>query len=187
MMDDETRTKLLEQLARGETTWAAALGLTRTEVYGIAHAAHRLLGLGQIELARKIVESLIVLNPQDGYFHAFLGAIRGQEGDEDAALRHYNDAITRDGKNLAARVNRAELYLRRGQLEAALGDLTAATRIDPEGKTPLGKRAVGLARGTASAMHDALGHRKAPTKSAEPEPVPAKKSGFFGKLFGTND
>lgn len=186
-MDDATRTKLLEQLARGETTWANALGLSRTEVYGIAHAAHRLLGLGQVELARKIVESLIVLNPQDGYFHAFLGAIRGQEGDEDAALRHYDDALARDSKNLAARVNRAELYLRRGKLEPALDDLTAATRIDPEGKTPLGKRAVGLARGTAAAMHEALGHKKPLAPSAAPEKAPVKKSGFFGKLFGTSD
>lgn len=177
---DEERLAKLVAVAENKITWAEALGISRSEAYGMAEQAQRFLDIGQVDRARGIIEGLVALNPKDAYFHAFLGALRGQKGDDDGALESYSNAIRLDGKNLAARVNRAELYLKRGELEQAIDDLVAATKIDPQGSTPLGKRALSLARATAAALHQ---HFDGPKPAAKPAPAPEKK-GFFKGLFG---
>ncbi len=180
---DDARLQQLEDIAAGKITWAEALSITRTEAYGMANAAQRFLDIGQVDRARAIVEGLVVLNPQDGYFHAFLGALKGQKGDEDGALECYSNAIRLDDKNLAARLNRAELLLGKGDIEAAIADLAAATKLDPQGATPLGKRALSLARATADALQEAVGgaRPKAPAKAPEPAPQKGFLKGLFGK------
>ncbi len=156
-------TTVAEQLAAvadGELTFAEAMGLTRTEAYGIAFVAHRLFEHGQNARAKGILEGLIATNPKDAYFPGLLGAIYGREGKEDEALRLYTASAKLDPNNLTVRVNRADLLLRRGELAAALADLVAATRIDPQGKTALGKRALALARTTSAALHTLLAHKR---------------------------
>lgn len=180
---DEARLKQLEDIGAGKSTWAETMGITRTEAYGMAHAAQRFLDLGQTDRARNIVEGLVVLNPHDAYFHAFLGALKGQKGDEDGALECYSNAIRLDDKNLAAVLNRAELYLGKGELEPAIADLARATKLDPTGSTPLGKRAISLARATATALQEASGGPRPKKAQKEPEPEPAK-GGFLKGLFG---
>ena len=163
----------LTAVADGELTFAEAMGLTRTEAYGIAFAAHRLFEHGQNARAKGILEGLMVTNPKDAYFPGLLGAIYGREGKEDDALRLYTLSAQLDPKNLTVRVNRADLLLRRGDLAAALDDLVAATRIDPKGKTALGKRALALARTTSAALHTLLANKR----GKQPLPsVPQPKS-----------
>jgi len=181
----DEQAKRLFAIANGELTWAESIGLTRAEAYGLANSAQALLDVGQVDKARKVLEGLLVLNPRDGYFHSVVGALLGQKGDDDGALEHYNQAIKLDGTNLAALVNRAELHLRSGDIAPALADLVSATKLDPKGATPLGKRALVLARATASAVHAAIdgkgGKKRAPAKAApKPEPEKKKKRGFFG-------
>jgi predicted Zn-dependent protease len=163
--------KKLQQIARHEITWAEAMDLTRSEAFGIAQNAYRLFEFGQHQRARKIVEGLVVLNPGVGAFHALLGAMAGRMGDDVAAEAGYSAAITVEADNLAARVNRAEMRLKSGNLGDALDDLIAATKIDPKGRTPLGKRAQSLARVTAQALRELL--KKAP---ASPARSPASSS-----------
>jgi len=155
--------KKLQQIARHEITWAEAMDLTRSEAFGIAQNAYRLFEFGQTARGRKIVEGLVVLNPGVGAFHALLGAMAGRMGDEAAAEASYSAALAVEPDNLAARVNRAEMRLKAGNLGDALDDLLAATKIDPKGKTPLGKRALSLARVTAQALRELL--KKAPSSS----------------------
>jgi predicted Zn-dependent protease len=155
--------KKLQQIARHEITWAEAMDLTRSEAFGIAQNAYRLFEFGQQQRARKIIEGLVVLNPRVGAFHALLGAMAGRMGDEAAAGASYTAAIEVEPDNLAARVNRAEMLLKAGNLGDALDDLVAATKIDPKGKTALGKRAQSLARVTSQALRELL--KKAPSSS----------------------
>ena len=158
----ETTKEKLKAINDGDMTWAEAIGLTRTEAYGIAFQAHRLFHHGQVDRAKWVLERLVVANPKEAYFHALLAGIYGRTDDEKKALASYTTAITLDPNNLTARVNRADMLLRKGQLDAALKDLLAATRIDPQGATPLGKRAFVLARATMEAIHAAL---RAPARS----------------------
>jgi predicted Zn-dependent protease len=156
----ETQSEQIDAVLAGDMTWAEAMGLTRTEAYGIAFAAHRLFEHGQVARAKKMLEGLIVANPKDAYFPTLLGAIYGREGKEDQALKLYDDAVRLDPQNLTARVNRADLLLRRGILDKALQDLVAATKLDPKGATPLGKRAFALARATSASLHALLKKKK---------------------------
>ncbi|HEY4223869.1 MAG TPA: tetratricopeptide repeat protein [Myxococcota bacterium] len=162
-----TRDEKIAAVMAGELTFAEAMGLTRTEAYGMAFVAHRWFSFGQVVRAKRILEGLIVANPKDAYFHALLGGICGREGNDEEALKHYDEAIKLDSKNLTARVNRADLLLRKGNLGKALEDLVAATKLDPKGKTPLGKRALVLARTTSSALHAVL-KKRAAAKAAAP-------------------
>lgn len=156
-----TPEEALTMVNKGELTFAEAMGLTRTEAYGIAFTAHRLFEHGQVARAKGILEGLMLANPKDAYFPCLLGAIYGREKKEDEALRLYNVSIKLDPKNLTARVNRADLLLRRGDLAKALDDLVAATKLDPTAKTPLGKRAFALARTTSAALKELLAKRPA--------------------------
>lgn len=154
----------MQAVVDGELTFAEAMGLTRTEAYGIAFSAHRMFEHGQSARAKKMLEGLIEANPKDGYFPTLLGAIYGREGNDAEALKLYNRAVKLDPKSLVARVNRADLLLRKGDLAPALEDLVAATKLDPTGKTPHGKRAFALARSTSQALHAALRQPKQPKR-----------------------
>jgi predicted Zn-dependent protease len=165
--------KKLQQIARHEITWAEAMDLTRSEAFGIAQNAYRLFEFGQHARGRKIVEGLVILNPKVGAFHALLGAMAGRMGDEQTAAESYSAAIAVEPGNLAARVNRAEMRLKSGNLGDALEDLLAATKLDPKGKTPLGKRALSLARVTSAALKELL--KKAPPRPASSTTKPAPK------------
>ena len=142
----------LEERIDDDRTWAEVLDLTRLEAYGMAQTAGRYLETGQLDRARAILEGLVVCNPHDAYFEALLGAICGRQGEEALAFEHYSRAIVLDEENLPARVNRADMLLRQGKLEAALIDLTAAVRADPRGLQPLGRRALALARATVDGV-----------------------------------
>jgi len=149
-------------------TWAELMGMTRAEAFGIAQSAYRLFEHGQRERGRQVIEGLVVANPKVAAFHALLGGMQGRLGDEAAAHASYSQAIKLEPGNLAARVNRAELLLKQGLLDVALDDLLAATKADPQGKSPLGKRAFLLARTTSSALKELIA--RAPKKPAAPAP-----------------
>ena len=150
-----------------ELTWAEAMGMTQAEAFGIAQSAYRLFEHGQREKGRQVIEGLVVANPRVGAFHALLGAMAGRMDDEVEAERCYSMAIELEPTNLYARVNRAELRLKTGHLDTALDDLLQVTKIDPQAKTPLGKRAWRLARVTSSALRELIGRAQAP---ARPKP-----------------
>ena len=144
-------------------TWAEVMGMTRAEAFGIAQSAYRLFEHGQREKGRQVLEGLVVANPKVAAFHALLGGMHGRLGDETAAHASYSEAIKLEPGNLAARVNRAELLLKKGFLDVALDDLLAATKADPQGKSPLGKRAFLLARTTSSALKELIARARKPS------------------------
>ncbi|MDP2344469.1 MAG: hypothetical protein Q8O67_26170 [Deltaproteobacteria bacterium] len=163
--------KLAAVMAK-EMTWAEAMGMTQAEAFGIAQSAYRLFEHGQREKGRGVMEGLVVANPKVGSFHALLGAMAGRMGDDVEAERRYTIAIELEPANLSARVNRAELLLKTGHLDRALDDLLAATKIDPQQKTPLGKRAWRLARVTSSALRELIG--RGTKKPAVKPPAPRR-------------
>ena len=162
----------LVEIALGKTTFAEAMGMTRQEAFGLAQGAYRFFEFGQRERGLAIMQMLVELNPKTAAFHALLGAMQGRLGDEKSASESYTRAIALEPANLSARVNRAELFLKQGVLDAALDDLLAATKADPQQKTALGKRAWRLARTTSSALKELIARAKAaPPKAASLSPT----------------
>lgn len=166
-----TEAQLIE-VALGTKTFAEAMGMTRQEAFGLAQSAYRFFEFGQQQRAVATMELLVTLNPKTAAFHALLGAMKGRLGDEGAAKDCYSRAIACEPTNLSARVNRAELLLKQGDLATALDDLLAATKADPTQKTALGKRAWRLAKTTSTALKELLSRTKAP-----PRPTSARTPG----------
>ena len=155
----------LTEIAAGKKTWAEAMGMTRQEAFGLAQSAYRSFEFGQQDKGVAVMQMLVELNPKVAAFHALLGGMKGRLGDDEAALACYAKAVALEPSNLAARVNRAELFLKSGALDKALDDLLAATKADPEQKTALGKRAWRLARTTSEALKELIANSKrAPAK-----------------------
>ncbi len=163
-------------IAGGTLTWAEAMGMTRQEAFGLAQSAYRFFEFGQREKGQGIMAALIELNPKVPAFHALMGAMHGRQGRETEALRSYSTAISLEPLNLSARVNRAELFLKTGAIDQALDDLIAATKADPQQKTPLGKRAWRLAKTTSQALKEliARGPRSPTSSAAAGAKAPAK-------------
>lgn len=150
----------LVDIALGKKTFAEAMGMTRQEAFGLAQSAYRFFEFGQQQRAVATMELLVTLNPKTAAFHALLGAMQGRLGDEVAAKASYSRAIALEPANLSARVNRAELLLKQGDLATALDDLLAATKADPTQKSALGKRAWRLAKTTSTALKELIARGK---------------------------
>jgi tetratricopeptide (TPR) repeat protein len=65
-------------------------------------------------------------------------------------------ALKLDPKDINALVNRSELYLQLGELEAAIADLKSARELDPKLENPASARAQALAAATAAIAVRAL-------------------------------
>lgn len=174
-VDADVARQALQEVASGKKTWAEVMNLTRQEAFGMAQGAYRLFEFGQHQQATKVMEALVIMNPKAASFHALLGGMLGRMGDDDGADVRYSEAIRLEPKNLAARVNRAELRLKRGQIPEALEDLVAATAADPKGQSPLGRRAHALAKTTSTALKELIarhrgGARPAPARPGTPAP-----------------
>jgi tetratricopeptide (TPR) repeat protein len=146
----------LERFITGQITWAELTGLTMQEAYSFAEIAYNLFEQGKYDQAQTIVEGLVIANPYDGYFHGLLGAIYGRKGMFDESRDSYTLSIQLDATNISSYVNRAEIYLQRGDVEKALKDLKKAVELDPKGEKPFGIRARALAVATAEMLEEAL-------------------------------
>jgi tetratricopeptide (TPR) repeat protein len=130
----------LTRFVLGEITWAELTGLTMAEAYSFATIAFNMFEQGKYDQAQTIVEGLVISNPYDGYFHSLLASIYGRKGMLDEARDSYTVSIELDPRNLPSLVNRAEIYLQRGEIEKALKDLKKAVDLDPEAESPFGVR-----------------------------------------------
>jgi Flp pilus assembly protein TadD len=131
----------LEAFLFGEATLGQVLGVNVQEAYAIAELAFNLAQGGDLDRALALAEGLVLLNPRHAYFHSLLASIHIRRERFDDALRHLNVAIGLDPDEIASRVNRGEILLVRGELEAALVDFSRAIELDARGTDPMARRA----------------------------------------------
>jgi tetratricopeptide (TPR) repeat protein len=72
-----------------------------------------------------------ILNPAFPATHSYLGNFRGQTGDTDAAVLHYQEAIRLDPSYTDALNDLAMAYLWRGEFEMAVSQAQNSLAIDP--------------------------------------------------------
>jgi Tfp pilus assembly protein PilF len=96
--------------------------------FGLAQAQ---IALEQFDLARKNLDSALVLQPN--YADALLlsGKLYEQQGDDTAAIRAYSAAISANSKLAEPPYRRALLYIRHDRLDEATRDLESAIKIQP--------------------------------------------------------
>ncbi|MEM1201804.1 MAG: tetratricopeptide repeat protein [Acidobacteriota bacterium] len=127
--------------ANGELNFGQLLGLRAEEAYGIAQMAYNLAENGKLEDAAALAEGLVTLVPEDPYFHALVASIYIRQERLEEALVELDHALARRDDDIDSYVNRGEIHLHQGDLEAALSDFRAAIDLDPGGEHPMGQRA----------------------------------------------
>ena len=141
---DTRKREVQEKLATGQITIAEAVGLSRKQLYTMAHRGYQLFNSGKLEEARQIYAGLVAADPYDSVFHCHLGAVLFRMGELEKAFEEYDAAIRLNIANVDALAGRGELYLLKGEVKKGVEDLRAALENDPNGTHPSSIRARAL-------------------------------------------
>jgi predicted Zn-dependent protease len=120
---------------------ADAMRVASPEVRALAAVARQYADHGRVEEARRLLEGLQVLEPDDAYLHTALGCILLRLSAEAEALEQFDEALRLDPRDAAAHTYAGEIRLRRGDEATGLRHLEAAVALDPEGRNPYSNRA----------------------------------------------
>lgn len=107
---------------------------------------------GNLDKAQTIFEGLVEIDPNSDAAHSALGALLTKRRADENALVHLNRALELNDAQIAPFVNRAEVYLRRQQFEAAVADLKRAIELDPQEKDAGANRARAMVLGIYQAI-----------------------------------
>jgi predicted AlkP superfamily phosphohydrolase/phosphomutase/Flp pilus assembly protein TadD len=124
---------------------------------------------GRYQEAAAGFEKLLKDKPDDAGLHASLAGALGALGRYDESLKHLNEAIRLEPLNAEAYHNRAVIYERQGNPEAAIVEYRTALRYDPqygpsrEALTRLGATAGGEPQSDAEKLAAAMAERASRT------------------------
>lgn len=166
----------VEKWLRGEITLQQLTAISGPEMLQMAILGFRMYEQGRYSDAKTVFHGLVTLDPQESYYLTALGAVYLAEDDFDEALRFLNDSIRVNPKELAAFVNRGEVYLRMGKVLEAAQDFVKAVELDPQAKDPLTVRAKVLASAALETIQKAKEKKGAGAKAPPPVAGPAKKA-----------
>lgn len=133
--------ELGERLVMGEISPAEFLGLSQEMLYEIATRGHEMLKTGKLQDALEMFKGLVAASPYDSVFHCNLASTYAHLEKYAEAKEEYTRALELNIGNVDALVGRSELFLREGNMPAALQDIQAALKLDPEAKRENTKRA----------------------------------------------
>ena len=119
-------------------------GYSDDELYAIAHQGYFFLLQGKNDEGRTIFEGLVAIDPKNDYYYRALGVIYHKLGDPERAIKQFTYATRVAPSNLAAFINRAEVYVATGRRREALADLDHAVNIARDPETPLCRKARAL-------------------------------------------
>jgi len=125
----------------GDGSWKEAFGLDSEAVSVLVQTAYRLAEQGRLDEAQTLWEGLVVLNPQEAYFHTALGCVYMRKGWVEDAMAAFQCALAQDPTDVVAHTYLGELALSRGDVETALRHLSRAVELDPTETNPYANRA----------------------------------------------
>jgi Flp pilus assembly protein TadD len=126
-------------------TLAQARGYSRDDLFAIAEIGYHYLFSGGVNLALTLFEGLTAVAPQEAYFALALGLTHDHLQNPNEANRWYSLASELDPSDGRADVNRAELYLERGDKRSARKLLErGAQKARSKGDLSLSRKAMAL-------------------------------------------
>jgi len=164
----------LEKLLTGQITGRELHQLTGPQMLKMAVDGFTQYEQGRYQEAQQIFEILVFLEPKESYYSIALGAVYMAQEELEKAEGALTNAIALNTTEVAAFVNRGEVYLRTGRIAEAAADFKKAVGLDPKGKDPLTQRARMLA-GAVLAMIKKAQAEKANKGGAAKGPAPASK------------
>jgi Flp pilus assembly protein TadD len=99
---------------------------------------------GRYQEAADVFEMLVRLDHKNYYFHSALGAVYQKMKRPVDALTQYSLSLKLNGKDMAAYVNRGEIYLRHKKFKKAAQDFRSAILLDMKGRNLWANRARSL-------------------------------------------
>src|SRR5262249_1978724 len=114
-----------------EKSFRRALELNPNAARAHAGLAEILLGAGKRAEAIAEAKAAIEAGDDRAGVYALLGEAQTLSGKHEEALASFNEALKREPKNAIAIRRRAEVYLARNDLKAAIEDLRASVEIEP--------------------------------------------------------
>lgn len=166
----------VEKWLRNEITLQQLTAISGPEMLQMAILGFRMYEQGRYSDAKTVFHGLVSLDPNESYYLTALGAVYLAEDDFEEALRFLNDSIRVNPKELAAFVNRGEVYLRMGKVLEAAQDFVKAVQLDPETKDPLTVRAKVLASAALETIQKAKEKKKGAGAAAGKPGAPAAKT-----------
>jgi Flp pilus assembly protein TadD len=137
-------TEVLYAFLNDKVSIAELKGIKRDELFRLSEAGFIKFKHGRLSEAEKIFQALIILDHRNGYFHAMMGAVHQKRGRPIEAIMEYSQAIKLAPKDIAAYVNRGELYLRHRNFRKAAEDFRSAILMDMSGANLWANRARSL-------------------------------------------
>lgn len=158
----------------GELTGQQLHALTGPELLQVAICGQQMFEQGKYEEAQVLFDGLCLLDDKEPYYPTALGAVYLKMDELDASQKCFDRAIELNAKELAAYVNRGEVFLRKGMVMEAAQDFNVAVELDPQGKDPLTTRARLLAAAALEIIEQAQA-KAAEEKSGKGGGTPAAK------------
>jgi tetratricopeptide (TPR) repeat protein len=172
----------MEKVFRQEMTFREYHAIPGAEMLEMAKMGFDMFEQGRFKEARTIFTGLSSLDSKEPYYRTALGTLDLAEEDLDGAMLNFTSAITLNPKEVAAYVNRGEVYLRQGKIQEATADFKKAIETENNPKGTLTMRARLLAAAVLQAVRQAQdqiaakeGKGKAAAKGAPASKAPAKK------------
>ena len=131
---------------------AEAIGVTPASVAAVMTVGYSLYEQGRFDDSRILFEGIALLDPQNPFSHAMLGAIHQMQKQFEPAVQSYSRAIELYPNEVNTLTNRGECHLSLGHLEEAASDFRAAISLDPDAKNVSANRARFLAAVTLEAL-----------------------------------
>ena len=131
---------------------AETIGVTPASMAAVLTVGYSLYEQGRFDDALALFEGVALLDPENPYSHAMLGAIHQMQKQFEPALECYSRAIELYPDEVNTLTNRGECHLSLGHLEQAANDFRAAISLDPEAKNVSANRARFLAAVTLEAL-----------------------------------
>ena len=135
---------LLYKFLTKSISFAQLTGLPAKDLYSLSEMGMVKLQHGRVEEARKIFECLVKVDHKNPFYHSALGGVYQKLGRFVDAVYEYSEAIKSNKADMAALVNRGEIYLLHKNYRKAAEDFRSAILQDPQGKNRSANRARSL-------------------------------------------
>lgn len=135
-----------KKFVSGELTWAEVKHVPRRLLKELAKVAYFKFQMGDFKGAEIIFKGLAIVDHTNWYYRVALGAVFQKQGFYDQAIEEYGVALTLKEDEITSLVNRGECHLKSGDLDSALEDFTAVSRLPLAEGNPWKKRAALLSQ-----------------------------------------
>ena len=124
---------------------AAVRGYDRDDLFAVAEIGYHYLFMGGAQMALTLFEGLTAVAPDEAYFALALGLTHDRLNNVSAANQWYRRASELDPTEARADINRAELFLQRGDRRAARELLVGGERkARRKGESDLTRKATAM-------------------------------------------